>query len=64
MKHMNQYENYIRGEWGHEEEVDDVPMDADVEDEFAEKAFNLFAEIKNTLGVNKAIELFSKVKRS
>ena len=61
MKHMKQFEDILNYD---EEEVDDVPMDADVEDEFAEKAFNLFAEIKNTLGVNKAIELFSKVKRS
>lgn len=63
MKHMKQFENIYNDRFD-DEEVDDVPMDTEVEDEFAEQASELFTDIKRKLGVDKAMEIIDEIKYS
>jgi len=41
---------------------EDAPMNMEVEDEFAEKFYNLYHSMKAKLGINKANELIDKLK--
>ena len=63
MKHMKQFED-IYNDIRFDDEMDDVPMDTEVKDEFAEQAYDLFADIKRKLGVDRAMEIIDEIKYS